>query len=192
MAEQRIERFNAWSDRIGGILGLVVVAAVVVVGAAGVSAPYHPAAYPICGLIALLVWALLLRPAVSVEGDRLVLRNTFTTVHVPLAAIEQVAVRQWLAVRVGERRFTNASVGRSRRQGARDARKGEDATDRSYGAFVEVRIQKLAEEARTRQGVALHSDEQEALAAGVRRELAWVEIGVAVALGLAVVVTLLV
>lgn len=120
------------------------------------------------------------------------LHAALSTVRVPLAAIDQVVVRQFLAVRAGERRFSTTGVSRSRRQGMRDDRLGADAgiTDRSYGGFVEARIERLAEEARKLQGVELYSDEQDALAAEVRREPAWIEIGLLVLFGAALLVTL--
>jgi len=121
-----------------------------------------------------------------------VLHAALSTVRVPLAAVDQVVVRQFLAVRAGERRFSTTGVSRTRRQGSRDDRLGDDAhaTDRSYGGFVEARIEKLAEEARTLHGIEPYSDEQDALAAEVRREPAWIEIGLLVLFGLALLVTL--
>ena len=59
----------------------------------------------------------------------------------------------------------------------RPRKPGEDAP---YPVFVEERLQQLAEDARSKQGIRLMSDEQLALAEGVRREWAWPEI---VALG---------
>lgn len=190
MAEERVERFTVWSSRIIGIIGLVGVAVALAFGVPGIGQAYDPVVYPICGLVGVVLWTMLLRPAAAVVGDRLVLRNPLSTLSIPLAAIEQVAVRQFLAVRVGDRRYANASVGRSRRQGLRDDQKGDELTDLSYGGLVEHRIGRLAEEARTLQGIALYSDEQEALAADVRREPAWVEIGLLAGLALALVVTL--
>ena len=56
------------------------------------------------------------RPRVLVQGRELVLRNMLTTVYIPLAAIEEIAVRQVLAVRVGGKRYVCAGVGRTLRQ----------------------------------------------------------------------------
>lgn len=196
MAEQEVERFTVWGSRIIGGVGLAVVAVVLVLGVAGVGDPYHPAAYPVCGLVALLIWVMLIRPAVSVADGRLVLRNPISSVRIPLASIEHLVVRQWLAVRAGDCRFTSSGIGRSYRQGMRDDQRGNvtgvEIAGLSYGAIVERRLQKLAEDARTREGVELYSDEQLALAADVRREWAWPEIGLGAALVLALVVTLLV
>jgi uncharacterized membrane protein YuzA (DUF378 family) len=194
VAEERTERFTVWSGRISGIIGLVALAVAVLFGVTGVGAPYDPVVYPICGLVGVFLWVMLLRPAAAVEGDRLVLHGALSTVRVPLAAIDQVVVRQFLAVRAGERKFTCTGVSRSRRQGMRDDQMSGDAliTDRSFGGFVEGRIEHLAEEARKLQGIEPYSDEQDALAAAVRREWALPEIGLLVLFGLAVVVTLVV
>src|SRR6266540_29694 len=50
-------------------------------------------------------WAVLLWPRVGVSETHLHLRNTFDSVTIPLAAIEQLALRSVLAVRVGEKRY---------------------------------------------------------------------------------------
>lgn len=196
MAEQEIERFPVWGSRIIGGIGLAVVVLVLVLGVVGDGAPYHPVGYPICGLVALMFWTGLIRPAVAVEGDRLVLRNPLTTDRVPLAAIEQVVVRQYLVVRVADRRLACSGIGRSRRRALRDDQLGDatgrELADLSYGGIVEHRLQRLAEEARTREHVELYSDEQAALAADVRREPARIELGLLAVLVVATVVALLV
>ena len=196
MAGQEVERFTVWGGRIIGGIGLAVIAVVLVFGVVGSTAPYHPAAYPICGLVALAIWVMLIRPAVSVAEGRLLLRNPVSTVSIPLASIEHLVVRQWLAVRAGTQRFNNAGIGRSYRQGLRDDRRGAvtgaEIATLSYGAVVEHRLQKLAEEARLREGVELYSDEQVALADDVRREWAWPEIGLLAVLVVALVVALVI
>jgi hypothetical protein len=180
---------------MGGI-GLAVVVVALGLGVVGSSAPYHPAAYPIIGLLGLLFWTMLVRPGVAVEGDRLMLRNPFTKVWMPLAAIEQLAVGQYLAVRVADRRYACTGIGRSHWQSRRDDKKGDatgkDIVDLSYGAIVERRLYKLVEDARARHGITLYSDEQEALAADVRREPARIEIGLLAVLVVALVGTLIV
>jgi hypothetical protein len=196
LGEQQDERFTVWSSRIVGVVGLMALAGFVLLGVTGVGGDFHPAAYAICGLIGVLVWVAVLRPAVAIEGDRLVLRNPLSTTRIPLAAIEQLAIRRWLAVLVGDRRYTNAGISRTRRQGMRDDQRGDvtgmEISALSYGAIVERRIQKRAEDARTSRGIKLYSDEQGALAADVRREWAWPEIAALGLLTVAVVVTLLV
>jgi hypothetical protein len=196
VTEGQVERFTVWSNRVVGSIGLVVVAVFALLGLTGTGGDYHPVAYLVCALIALLVWVAVLRPTVAIDGDRLVLRNPLSTVRIPLAAIEQIAIRQWLAVRAGDRRYTNAGISRTRRQGVRDDQRGEVTAQElgqlSYGAIVERRINKLAEDARNRQGIKLYSDEQLALAADVRRDRAWPEIAALVVLTVAIVLALLV
>lgn len=196
MNDERGERFASWGGRVAGGTGMAGVAAVVLLGLVGSGDAYHPAAYVVCGLVALVLWVVLLRPLVAVEGDHLRLRNPFSTVRVPLAAIEQVVVRQFLVVRAGDRSYSNTAVSRSHRQGLRDDRRGDvtgrDIAGLSYAANVERRIGRLAEDARNTHGVALYSDEQQALAEDVRREPARVELALAVVLLLALAVTLVV
>ena len=195
MGDEQVERFTVWSSKIVGVIGLVAVAVIVLLGVTGAGGDYHPAVYAVCGLIGVVIWVVIIRPEVAIAGDRLVLRNPLNKVGVPLAAIEQIAVRRWVAVRVGDRTLTNAGISRSRRQGVRDDQRkdvtGIEIAALSYGAIVERRIQRQAEEARDRQGVKLHSDEQLALAADVRKTWAWPEIAALAVLSVAVVVTML-
>ena len=193
MAEERVERFTVWSSRILGGLGLALVIVVVALGIPGVGDTYPPVAYACCGLVAVALWVALIRPEVAVVGDQLVLKNPLSTERVPLAAIEQVVVRHWLTVSAGDRRFTSSAVGRSSRQSLRDDRKGDvtglEIANLSYGAIVERKIDKLADDARMRHGVERYSDEQQTLVDDVRREWARVEIALLGISVLAVAVT---
>ncbi len=149
-------------------------------------------------LVGVLAWTTMLRPAVLIERDQLVLRGMVDTVRIPLAAIEEVSVRQLLAVRTVNKGYTSPAVGRSTRQLLKDPRRATpldehavDAAGRlaaSYGLFVEERIRACASRARDEQGIAMMSQEQVALADAVRRRLAVPEV---VALGLAVVAVVL-
>ncbi|WP_183092478.1 hypothetical protein [Nocardioides stalactiti] len=190
MAGQEIERFSAVGSRIIGGLGLAVVVLVALLGVTGAGGDYHPAVYPVCGLLGLLFWATMIRPRVVVNGDDLHLHGSFSDVTVPLAAVEDVVVRQWLSVQVGGQSFTTVGVSRSHRQGVRDDRKGDATFDKSYGAIVEARLRSLAVSARDRQGVRPDSAEQAALAEQVRRTPARVELALLAVLGVALAVTL--
>jgi hypothetical protein len=140
-----------------------------------------------------LVWAAMLRPRVWATREHLVMRNMLHTVSIPLAAIETVAVRQVLAVSAGDNRFVSPAVGKSWRQTLRSNKQAErDTATASYPVFVEERISQLADDARAQQGVRRFSDEQVALAAGVRRQWAWPEIAALAACVAAFVVTLVV
>jgi len=178
VAEEVVETFRATSGRVMGTLALVMVAGVVVValwpGGQGI------AAYVVWGalLAGVLTWAAMLRPSLWVTETRLVMRNMLSTISIPLAAIEDVVVRQVCAVRAGERRYVSPAVGRTMRE-VRPDRRQKDGTKPDtmpYAVFVEDRIHRLAEQARERAGIARMSDEQLALAADVRRDWAWPEI----------------
>lgn len=171
-----------------GVVGLVLVAGVLLLGVLSPEADYSAWAYPALGFAAVLIWAALLRPAVSIEDDDLVLRNMLDQVSVPLAGVEQVAVRQFVTVRVGDRRYVGSGVSRSAFQVARDGRKPEAHPDRSYGAWVEQRIAAQAEQARAVRGIRQGSAEQVALQAEVRRAWAWPEAALLAVLGLSALV----
>ncbi|WP_457205999.1 hypothetical protein [Nocardioides sp. P5_C9_2] len=184
MQQQPVEQFHATSGRVTAVLVLVLAGVVVIVGVAD---PGSVSVAIVAGAVlsAVLAWASMLRPALWVSGDHLVMRNMLETVHVPLAAIEQLAVRQVLAVRAGDRRYVSTVVGRPWRRAVR-TRRTQDAPaeggvpgNPSYADFVEERLHLLMEQARTAAGVRSLSDEQAALAAGVRREPALLPIGLA-------------
>ena len=132
---------------------------------------------------------------VLVVGHELVLRNMLSTAYIPLAAIEELAVRQVLAVKAGDKRYVCAGVGRSLRQAMKGSAvqrareemgglRGEVAAVRepgmNYADFVEIRIQELINEDRARRGIAKFSPEADELAEQARREPAWPEIALLV------------
>ncbi|WP_107765025.1 hypothetical protein [Nocardioides terrigena] len=201
MQQQPVERFDPTSGRVTAVLVLVLAGVVVVAGtvdAGSVPLPVLAGAV----LAAVLAWASMLRPALWATTEHLVMRNMLETVHVPLAAIEQLAVRQVLALKAGEKRYVSTVVGRPLRKAMRTGRSGrsgsapvEDAAPAPglpYADFVEQRLHQLMEEARTAAGVESLSDEQLALAADVRREPAWVPIGLTVLSAVAFVASLFV
>ena len=96
-------RFRPTGGRIMG--GLAVVAALVVVAIA-VADPGVVAGPVVAGAVTIgvLGWASMLWPRVSVTSEDLVLRTMVEYQRLPLAAIEDLAVRQVLAVRVGDKR----------------------------------------------------------------------------------------
>jgi hypothetical protein len=148
---------------------------------------------------AVLIWTSIVRPRVLVEMGQLVLRNMFSTVRIPLATVEEIAVQQVLAVRAADKRYVCAGVGRSLRQvmkGTSFARArqqagaltGEVAADiesgMDYGDYVETRLRHLVRMDRDRRGIRAFSPEMEELGKQVTREPAWPEI---TALGVALV-----
>lgn len=193
MSHEPVERFRPTSGRILGVLALALAVAVVVIGVvdreSGFPAPVVAAAV----VFGILVWSAMLRPKVWVTEQDLVMRNMLHTVCIPLAAIEQVVVRQVLAVSAGEKRFVSPAIGRNWRQAYRSNRAARQPTAlESYPVFVEERIAQLAEDARSKTGVELLSDEQLVLAEDVRRTWAWPEIAALALSSAAFVLTLVV
>jgi hypothetical protein len=196
MSGEPVERFQPTSGRIMGLLALAAAVGVVVLGLVDRESGSPPPV--MAGAVAggILVWAAMLRPRVWATHDDLVMRNMLHSVSIPLAAIEQVAVRQVLAVSAGEKRYVSPAIGKSWRQAVRsDGAPREPAAvqaTHSYPDFVQERISRLAEDARARLGVSPLSDEQVALASGVRRTWAWPEIAGLAAATAALVVLLVV
>jgi hypothetical protein len=188
-AEPAVERFHATNGRTSGWLGLVCAAVILVLAIAGWSTG-RPLGVAILALLgALLVWVVMLRPAMWATGRDLVLRSMYHTDAIPLAAIDRVAVGQVTAVSVGGRRYVSPVVGYTARPTVkqRSAAKKADAKAATaldtYQVFVEERISHLAGEARDRYADA---------AGPVRRTYAWPEVAGTVVLVAAFLVWLLV
>lgn len=195
-ADEQVERFHATGGRVTAALGLLIAAVVAVLALVGGEDGVAPSVLAGAVLAGLLTWASMLRPGLWVTGSELVMRNMLQTVHVPLAAVEAVVVRQVLAVRAGDRRYVSTVVGKSRRKTLRPTAGGRPSSERpltelAYADYVELRLRQRVDDARAAAGVGRGSAEQLALAAGVRREPAWLPIGLLAAAGLALVVTLL-
>ncbi len=191
--QEPVEQFKSTSGRIMGAIALVIAVAVVVIGLVDRDHGYPLPVVLAAVVFGILVWAAMLRPRVWATGEHLVMRNMLHTAWIPLAAIEQVAVRQVLAVSAGDQRFVSPAIGRSFRQTLKANRRSDQpSATQSYPVFVEERIGRLAEDARAQRGVRRFSDEQVSLAAGVRRTWAWPEIVALVAFGLAFLVSLFV
>ncbi|HEY0952867.1 hypothetical protein [Nocardioides sp.] len=183
-----VERFHATNGRFSGYVGLGCAVLVLALAINSWHAEYAPAAAVAAVLGALLVWAALLRPAVWISGDDLVLRSMFHTDHVPLAAITQVAVGQVLAVVANGRRYTSPVIGYSVRQTVKARRARGDqpvptASD-TYQVFVQERIEHLAAERRELGGGAADR--------AARRTFAWPEIAAGAGLVVVLVVAVLV
>jgi hypothetical protein len=173
-AEAVVERFQPTSGRFTGWLAVGLSAALVVAGVAYLDDGF-PAWVAAAGLlVGVLAWAAMLRPALWVTEEHLVMRNLADTVHIRLAAIEEMAVRQVLAVRAADRRFVSTVVGRSWRK-AMVARRTHGADDgprdgMAYADWAEHRLHELVDGARKGAGVRPGSQQQLALPDPVRRE----------------------
>ena len=176
------EKFPPTSGRVVGVLAVLLAVALMVYaivdGEDGLGAPYAWGA----AFAAILSYAALLRPAVRVDSGGLVLRNMLDTNVIPLAAIEEVAVRQVLAVRAHEKRYVSPAIGSSflRTIRPRTDRSGE--RELTYPDYVRDRILHLADGARRRAG----SGE----VAPVSREWAWPEIAALVVTAVGLVVSI--
>lgn len=177
-----VERFRSTNSRILAALGLAAAAVVPLI--AIFDRNVHMAGWLVWAsvLFGILVWGSMIRPALMLAEERLVLRNMFETISIPLAAVEQVAVRQVTAVLVGEKRWVSTAIGRSWRKALRSNRSSAghpevaDPSTMAYADFVEQRIHERAAQERSRLGIANSSDEQLEVAKHVRRTPAWPEI----------------
>jgi hypothetical protein len=145
-----VEKFPPTSGRIMGILAVGLAVATMVYaafdGERGFEAPVAWGA----AFAAILSYAALLRPAVRVEKDELVLRNMLDTHHIPLAAVDEVAVRQVLAVRVDEKRYVSPAIGHSFMRTIRPKTERGGEKTFTYQEYVRDRILDLADGARRR------------------------------------------
>jgi hypothetical protein len=201
-SDHAVEKFAPNGGTLTAVLAALVALAFVVAWAVDI----HRVPLWVPGVALLgagVVWISTLRPRVRVENHELVFQNMLTTTYLPLASIEEVAVRQVMAVRAGGKRYVCAGVGRSLRQAMKGSAalrareqmgglRGELAKVREpgmhYADFVEIRVQELINEDRMRRGVKKFSAEADALAEDVRREPAWPVIAALVAAALFVVV----
>lgn len=179
-----IERFRPTSGRVSGWLTIAIAAVVAVLGLAYLDVGFPLPVVTAAVLVGVLAWAAMVRPALWVrDREVLVLRNMLETVEVRLAAVEEMALRQVLVLRADDRRWVSTVVGRTwRRSLTAGRRKGRGAGAESagtmvYADFVEERLRHLVDEARDRAGVRPGSPEQLALPDAVRRERAWLPIG---------------
>ena len=192
-------RFRPTSGRIMG--SLAVIAALAVVGIAVVG-PRRGAWTGGCGSCAARRAGLghdAVAPASRSPSDDLVLRTMVEHQRLPLAAIEDLAVRQVLAVRVGEKRYVSTAVGKSWRKAMVGDRQRHPQAGRRQSRSPRcptptTSSRRSASAWSTREplaGVGLLSDEQLALAAGVRRAPAWLPIGLMTVATVALLVTIL-
>ena len=128
-------------------------------------------------LVGVLSWAAMLRPALWVTEEHLVMRNLAETVHIRLAAVEELAVRQVLAVRAGDRRCQHgagphvAQVDDVPRRPVVPPESGAGPHEgMRYVDWAEHRLRELVDAARDRAGVTAGSEEQRAMPDAVRRE----------------------
>jgi hypothetical protein len=191
--EAVVERFQPTSGRLSGWAAVALSATLVVAAVV-----YRDQGFPVwVGAAALLVgvlaWASMLRPALWATEEHLVMRNLGETVRIRLAAVEEMAVRQVLAVRAGERRLVSTVLGRTWRKTVTTRRDPSDAEGTregmNYADWAEHRLRELVDAARDRAGVTVGSEEQRALPDAVRREPALVPLALIAVAALLMVVS---
>lgn len=145
-----VEKFAATGGRLLGVIALLLGALVLVVWVfdRDAVAPWF-VALAVFWIVA--SWAAFLRPRLSVEHGRLVLRGMLDTVRIPLRLVDSVAVRQVTAVGVGGKRYVSPAVGRSRRDLSRQDSAPGRSQGSSQGTLVFGGVWKLAAEERDRQ-----------------------------------------
>jgi hypothetical protein len=115
--------FGPTTGVVTGWLGLVIVAAVVVVTLVqdrSVVGLRIVLGALLCGIV---LWCYLLRPRLVLEHDRLELRNAFSTTTIPWLRVGEVLVRTVTRVYVGEKAYVGVAVGHSARSMMKAARK---------------------------------------------------------------------
>lgn len=193
-----VERFKPTSGMFVGWAGLVCAAVAIVYCATSV----HTVAGLRVALGALVfgivVWVTQLRPRATAYRHHLVLKNVLRDTSIPLAAIDEVSVRQTLRVFAGDQRHVCVGIGVPVREELRRKRKnraqllgtsrwGEfaekaeraapDQTGMSYQTFVVTRIGELVEQEKKEHKVAEPG--------AVRRRWAWPEIAALAVAGVA-------
>jgi hypothetical protein len=165
---QYTEKFPPTSGRIIGVLAVGLCLVVIVLALFDGEEGWGPAVMFGAAFAGILSYAALLRPRVRVENGTLVIRNMLDTNVLPLAAIDEVAVRQVMAVRVDEKRYVSPAIGHSFMRTVRPAKQRDGNPELTYQDYVRDRILALADGARRRLG--------EEDPPPVRHEWAWPEI----------------
>lgn len=163
--------FPATNGQATGIGGLVLAAALALYALAGVDSRVGLPLLALAFLLAVLTYAAVLRPRVGLSGDELILRQMFGTTRIPLAAIQEVKVGQITIIRVADRKYDTPALSRPRPSLSRRLRGTEP--DPTATDHLVIQIDKAMTSARTRAGVVQWSEEQAALATGIRTEWTW-------------------
>lgn len=179
---ERPEHYRA-GGVVPGVVGIVTGVGLFVFGVVSDRDGFAPWAFPLLLAFGLLSWAFLVRPAVLLHRDELELRNVLHSQWIPFERMDDFQVKQVTRVRVGERTYVGAGLGRSRRAMVRDARAGADQGkgQHSLGWLVEEKVNRR-----------MHPHDAVAGEGEVRRTWAVPEIAALVVLALSTLVALLV
>lgn len=178
------EKFGSSSGRVLGWIGLAFGVFAVVMVLQDWPSRSALASLLIVLLVMVVVWSVMLRPAVFLDEATLRLRNGFSDVRIPLASVDAVVIRQVLVVHTkdGGPSFRSTALTRTRREMMRhDTGKAQHNPAENYADLVEERIHVRSDHARAR-GVE---------AGDPVRTPAWPELGVILALATGALVVLL-
>ncbi|MBD8868677.1 hypothetical protein [Nocardioides donggukensis] len=185
MEQQQPDRLGPTNGRYSGIFGIALVVLLALGSLVDGWQAGDAAILAGLALAALLIWAVVLRPVVLIDGSDLVLRNMFSTTRVALAAVEEVQVKHVLTVLAEGRTLHSTAINRKRvrrtRAAARTGRTGHEPgpVHPSFPDLVESRIRRLAADERQRRGAEGAAVDP---TPAVRREWSWPLVAVAVAL----------
>lgn len=164
-----VERFKPTSGMFSGWAGLVCAAVAVVYCAVGVHSVVGLRVGLGAAFAGIVVWVTQLRPRAVAYPDELLLKNSLRDTSIPLAAIDEVSVRQTLRVTVEDQQHVCIGIGQSAREELRRRRRNTqsllgqsrwhefaeradraapDQTAMSYQTFVVTRIEELVEQAK--------------------------------------------
>lgn len=119
MDDEQTQWFRGTNGMVWGTLAFVIAAGVI---ALDIASGWHPPVGLGGLLFAVLAYVSLIRPRIGVGREELVLDHMFSTVRIPVAAVDSVAVGRTFEARVAGRSYVSAAVNRS----LRDALRGRD------------------------------------------------------------------
>jgi hypothetical protein len=198
-----VERFKPTGGQFVGYAGLLAAAAAI--GYVTLSVHTMTGLRVALGAIffGTVVWLTQLRPRATAYPRHVVLRNSVRDAHVPYVLIDEISLSQTLNLWVGDVRYVCIGIGQSLREDMRARRRRADVTGgsrlsqlslmaerasnderaMSYQTFVVTRLEELVDQARRSTDREPH--------ASVQHRVAWPEVAVLVATGLAFVLSLL-
>ncbi|MCW2783794.1 MAG: hypothetical protein JWP74_311 [Marmoricola sp.] len=107
-------------------------------------------------LLALVIWANLIRPRIEISGHTITLVNPFAEITIPAEAVTRVSVRKFVTLNVEARRYAGVSIGHSTRslvRGEADRARGlhldpdRPPVVENYAAYVQERLEQVVDAA---------------------------------------------
>jgi hypothetical protein len=164
-----VERFKPTGGQFVGYAGLAAAALAIGYVALNVHTPTGLRVALGAAFFGVVVWVTQLRPRATAYPHHVVLKNSVRDAHVPLAAVDEVALGQTLNLWVGDERYVCIGIGQSIREDLKARRRKQDVTGggsrltqltlmaerastderaMSYQTFVVTRLEELVEKAK--------------------------------------------